>query len=318
MCDTLRLNHNSISLFDGFGSPSGKGKIMSAMAFCAMCIGTLACVMNVAAGENYKAVERTLKVDDIDIHCRSYGEGEPLLMIMGYGSTLQLWEEATIQALASRFKVIVFDNRGMGDTSTGQHAFSIEQFADDAAGLILALGLDRVDVLGWSMGSLIAQELYLRHREKVKSLVLYASHCDASMYPSSPEVLQKMTDTSGTPEEQGMRYISVLFPEEWLKSNGQRIREIFYRPMGKINGENVWRQALAIGEWKGSTARLSSIAVPVLILAGTDDQLVPASNARFLSEKIPGAKLALHESAGHGLMFQDPSFFLEQVKTFLM
>jgi pimeloyl-ACP methyl ester carboxylesterase len=291
---------------------------MNAMAFCAMFIGSLACVMNVAAGENYKAVERTLKVDDIDIYCRSYGEGEPLLMIMGYGSTLQLWEEATIQALASRFKVIVFDNRGMGDTSAGQHAFSIEQFADDAAGLILAMGLDRVDVLGWSMGSLIAQELYLRHREKVKSLVLYASHCDASMYPSSPEVLQKMTDTSGTPEEQGMRYISVLFPEEWLKSNGQRIREIFYRPMGKINGENVWRQALAIGEWKGSTARLSSIDVPVLVLAGTDDQLVPASNARFLSEKIPGAKLALLENAGHGLMFQDPSFFLEQVKTFLM
>jgi pimeloyl-ACP methyl ester carboxylesterase len=126
-----------------------------------------------------------------------------------------------------------------------------------------------------------------------------------------------MTDSSGTPEEQGMRYISVLFPAAWLRSNGQRVREVFYRPMGHIDGESVGRQSMAIGEWKGTTARLGSIAVPTLVIAGADDQLAPPDNSHSMAGKIPGSRLVLVADGGHGLMFQFPGIFLDEVSGFL-
>lgn len=293
---------------------------MNLLAIGALLIGSLACVVEAPALQNPQVPDgqdQTVRVDDIGVGYRVYGNGYPLVMIMGYGSTMQLWEPALIRTLSSHYKVIVFDNRGMGNTESGQKEFTIGQFADDTAGLMEALGISRAHVLGWSMGSLIAQELVLRHPEKVNRLVLYAAHCDAAMFPPAPEILQKMTDSSGTPEEQGMRYISVLFPAQWLRSNGQRIREVFYRPMGNISGESVGRQGMAIGEWKGSTDRLGAIGLPVLLLAGAEDQLVPVRNSQFMSGKIPGAKLTLVENGGHGLMFQYPDLFCEKVFGFL-
>ncbi len=293
---------------------------MNLLAIGALLIGSLACVAEAPALQNLQVPDgqdQTVRVGDIGVGYRVYGNGYPLVMIMGYGSTMQLWEPALIRTLSSCYKVIVFDNRGMGNTESGQKEFTIGQFADDTAGLMEALGISQAHVLGWSMGSLIAQELVLRHPEKVNRLVLYAAHCDAAMFPPAPEILQKMTDNSGTPEEQGMRYISVLFPAQWLRNNGQRIREVFYRPMGNISGESVGRQGMAIGEWKGSTDRLGAISVPVLLLAGAEDQLVPVCNSQFMSGKIPGAKLTLVENGGHGLMFQYPDLFCEKVFGFL-
>jgi pimeloyl-ACP methyl ester carboxylesterase len=248
---------------------------------------------------------------------RTYGNGYPLVMIMGYGSTMRLWEPGLIRPLSSRFQVILFDNRGMGNTEVGQRAFAIEQFADDTAGLLDALGIRQAHVLGWSMGALIAEEVVLRHPGKVNKLVLYAAHCNASLLPPAPEVIQKLTDKSGTPQEQGMRFISVLFPLDWLRSQGERIKEVFYRPMGNIPTETVAKQSMAIGTWKGCCDRLSEINKPTLVISGADEVLVPPQNARYLAGKVPNAQLVLSENAGHGLMFQYPDKFSEMVIGFL-
>jgi pimeloyl-ACP methyl ester carboxylesterase len=162
---------------------------MNYLVLGAALIGSLACVLEAPALPEAVAPEgqdRSVRVGDIDIGYRVYGKGSPLVMIMGYGSTMQLWEPAMLRELASRFQVIVFDNRGMGATGSGRKDFSIEQFADDTDGFMDAISLARADVLGWSMGGMIAQELALRHPEKVGRLVLYATHCDASMFPPSP------------------------------------------------------------------------------------------------------------------------------------
>ena len=260
---------------------------------------------------------RRIKVGDIQMAYRILGSGDPLVLIMGYGSTMELWEPGLLRSLSASHRVIVFDNRGMGNSEAGQRPFSIEQFADDTAGLIEALGLPKASLLGWSMGALIAQEVALRHPEKVDKLILYAAHCRADLYPPAPEIIQKMTDTSGTPEEQGMRFISVLFPADWLQSHGPRLQEIFYRPMGNIPPEIMGRQSEAIGSWKGCCERLGEIKLPTLVIAGADDQLVPAQNARYLAEKIPHARLVLVENNGHGLMFQSPELFAGTVTEFL-
>jgi pimeloyl-ACP methyl ester carboxylesterase len=261
--------------------------------------------------------ECSINVADIKMGYRVYGSGYPLLMIMGYGSTMNLWESGLIRQFASRFKVIIFDNRGMGSTEAGTREFSIEQFADDTSGLMDALGISQAHMLGWSMGSLIAQELAIRRPAKVNKLILYAALGDAAMFPPAPEVVRQLTDTSGTPQERGMRYISVLFPDSWLRKHGERIGEIFFRPMGNIPEENVARQAMAIETWKGSFERLGGILNPSLLITGVEDVLVIPQNAHYLSENIPNAQLVLIENAGHGLMFQYPDAFCEKIISFL-
>ncbi len=265
-----------------------------------------------STGEN-----KWIQAGDIRIGYRSYGSGDPLLMIMGYGATMNLWETALIERLASRYQVIVFDNRGMGETDAGTVDFSIEQFADDCAGLLDGLGIARAHVLGWSMGAMIAQQLVLQHPAKVESLILYAGECNVTMFPASQAVMQKITDTTGTPEQRGMRFISTLFPPAWISANGNRIKEIFYRPMGNTPSDIIGRQAEAIGRWKGSCSKLAEMNKRTLLLCGDKDVLVPPANSNYLSMKLPDAKLMMIKKGGHGIMFQFPKEFCTEVLTFL-
>ncbi len=256
-------------------------------------------------------------VEDIEVGYRIYGEGQPLILIMGYGSTMNLWEDSFLESLSEHFKVIIFDNRGIGVTSTGEKKFSIEQFSKDTLGLLNALGIKKAHVLGWSMGSYIAQELASRNPDRVNKLILYASAPNPTMFPPSSDVLAKLEDTSGTPEEQGARWIGLLFPEKWIENNGKRVQEIFYRPMGTILPENIGKQSMAIGEWKGLEERLSLLPHHTLLVAGKEDVLVPPANSLYLKEKLPKSDIELIEGTGHGFMFQEPTQFLQLAIEFL-
>lgn len=272
------------------------------------------------AGFGSQAAEETdrlVRVGDIEMGYRISGEGQPLVMIMGFGSTLKLWEPELIRRLSSVFKVILFDNRGMGNSGVGERPFTLEQFADDTAGLIEALGLPSAHLLGWSMGAMIAQEVALRHPGRVNKLVLHAGHCNTRLFPAAAEVIEKLTDRSGTPQEQGMRFISLLFPPDWLQSHPARLREVFFHPMGKIPPETLPKQDQAIVNWKGTCDRLNLITSSTLVISGAEDLIVPSQNASYLAEKIPKARLELIEKGGHGLMFQFPDRFSEKVIDFL-
>jgi pimeloyl-ACP methyl ester carboxylesterase len=260
---------------------------------------------------------RQVKAGDIMMSCRVLGSGHPLLLIMGYGSTMDLWEPQLLDRLAERFRVIVFDNRGTGGSERGTQDFTIGRFAEDSATLLQSLGVVQAHVLGWSMGSLIAQELVLRYPSLVGRLVLHAAHCDAKLFPPTPDVLAMLTDTSGTPEERGMRYIRVLFPDDWLRDNGLRLKEIFFRPMGPVPEESVGMQAAAIAGWEGTTARLGTMGCRTLLITGADDRLVVPDNSRYMSERIPHAELSIIENGGHGVMFQFPGTFCDIVTGFL-
>jgi pimeloyl-ACP methyl ester carboxylesterase len=256
------------------------------------------------------------RVGDISVAWSEHGTGEPLLLVSGYGTTRLIWEEATLDRLAERHRVIVFDSRGMGDTEAGSREFSIRQFAEDAFGLLQALGIENCSVLGWSMGSLIAQELALAHPERVDLLVLYASYADWST-PPSLETIELLSDISGTPEERGMRWVQTLFPPQWLSTHGKRVGEIFSRPLGNIPGESVKRQQDAIQGWGGSAGRLPGLQAPTLLLCGREDVLVPPENSLLMAGLLPHATLRILPGMGHGLMFQDPETFCSIVSGFL-
>lgn len=227
-----------------------------------------------------------------------YGEGEPLLLITGLTGNHLGWADQ-VPVYASEFEVIVFDNRGTGQSSFPEGVdVTMPLMADDAAALLDALGVEAVHVYGVSMGGMIAQEMALRHPEKILSLTLGCT------WPGGPQ---------SVPPEQwaldallGGKGISdpalqeVLFSPAYLAEHGSEIMEAFERfpDYPETPPEVATAQWLAI-QGHDTYDRLPSISAPTLVLHGTDDPLVPAANGRILAERIPGAELVLLEGARH-------------------
>ncbi len=260
---------------------------------------------------------RMIHVGDIDIAYKVFGEGDPLLLIMGYSGTMDLWAPDILRELASQYKVIIFDNRGMGKTTASDTNFTIELFADDTRGLLDALGIKRAHVLGWSLGTYIAQELTLRHPDKVEKLILYAGDCGGkeAIYPS-PEILGILRDARPSSRERGLELLATLFPQQWLKEHPDP-RTYFPKVTETSSPDNIGRQYQAWQNWQGTYSRLSKIAQPTLLITGANDINTPWQNSLMMVDLIPGVWLVQFKGGGHGLMYQYPKKFSRIVLTFL-
>ncbi len=270
-----------------------------------------------------QAPVRRVRVGDLDIGYRTIGpfgaaaDSTPLLMIMGSSGTMDMWAPGFVDALAQGREVIVFDNRGMGETSDPGGAYRFSRLADDAARLVRALGFDQLDVLGWSMGGDVAIDLTVRHPELVRRLVSYAGSAGGSgAVPMSKKTLAVMTDTSGTAEERGLRLLTLLFPKAYRDAH-PRYYERFPRSTEQVPAEAVEAQNRAIGEWKGVWGGLKRVSCPALFITGADDVITPPENAKLLAAAVPGADLEVVPGAGHGLMYQDPQKLADVVMDFL-
>ncbi|MCX6699427.1 MAG: alpha/beta hydrolase [Methanomicrobiales archaeon] len=260
---------------------------------------------------------RTARVDDINIAYKETGQGTPLLLITGYGATMDLWPPGVLANLSSNHRVIIFDNRGMGNTTASNKTFSIPLFADDAAGLLDALNTSKADILGWSMGADVAQELVLRHPGKVNRLILYAGSPGGNeSVPTSPAVIEKLTNTSGSAREQGVRLFSLLFPASWLRAHHDS-RAYFPIPTETSPPESYVRQADAMASWNGTFSRLPDIRSPTLVLTGTEDVISVPANAFVIGGRIPVSWVIQVPGGGHGMMYQFPEEFGRVVTFFL-
>ena len=263
---------------------------------------------------------RKVTVGDIDIAYKQVGKGsaKPIILITGLGATMDMWNPLLLEQLSSsNHPVIIFDNRGTGESTAGTKEFSISQFANDTVSLLEALKIDKADVLGWSMGSFIAQELVLTNPDKVNSLILYASSCGGKEATSpSPEVIHTLSNTSIPAQELGQKLISLLFPTDWFKANPD-YRNYFPIPEESVSPEIMGKQSEAIANWTGTCNAISNITQPTLIIVGTDDVFTPALNSLMLVERIPSSWLVQIRDAGHGLMYQYPDEFNRLLMTFL-
>jgi len=260
---------------------------------------------------------RTVRVDDINISYKDFGQGKPLLLIIGYGMTMDLWPPGLLANLSSTHRVIVFDNRGMGNTTASEKPFSLSLFADDAAGLMDALNISKADVLGWSMGADVAQELALHHPGNVDRLILYAGSAGGNeSIPASPAVIEKLTNSSGSARERGERFFSLLFPAEWLHGHPDS-RAYFPIPTELSPAESYVRQVEAISSWNGTYSRLPGIRSPTLVLTGADDVISVPENAFVIGGRIPGAWVIQVPGGGHGMMYQFTEQFERVVNFFL-
>lgn len=291
--------------------------LMVSMVMSLLMLGTF--TQNVSSSQQTleKGTTKTVAVGDIEVAYQIFGEGEPLLLIMGYSGTMDLWAPEMLKELASKYQIIIFDNRGMGKTTASDKEFTIERFADDTRGLLDALGIERAHVLGWSLGTYIAQELSLRYPDRVEKLILYAGDCGGkeAIYPG-PEIMDALGDTSASSRERGEKLLATLFPEKWLKEHPDP-RTYFPEITETSSPENVERQYQAWQKWKGTYSRLAKITQPTLLITGADDVNTPWQNSLIMIDLIPGAWLVQLEGGGHGVMYQYPKKFSRIVLTFL-
>jgi pimeloyl-ACP methyl ester carboxylesterase len=264
----------------------------------------------VPASVSTATTPRSVRVGDIDIGYRILGEGEPVVLITGYSATMDMWDPFLIKELSARYRVILFDNRGMGRTTASDRSFSIGLFVEDTVGLMNALGIKKAHVMGWSMGTFIATEMALKYPEKVDKLILYAGNCGwngKDVIKSSPEVSAALMDLSGTREERASRLLGVLFPKQWLEEHPDFTKGL-PRPETPPSRDSLERQGAAIGAWAGACDRLGKIAQPTLIITGTEDVVIPPGNSQMMASRIPGSWL-IRIPGGHSNMYQYPDLF---------
>ena len=250
-------------------------------------------------------------INGIKIHYNVSGDGDPLLLIMGYGMPGDAWLGSL--PFMQGFRAIYYDNRGTGQSDKPEGPYTIVQMADDGAGLLDALGIERAHIYGVSMGGMIAQELALRHPQKVHTLVLGCTMCggEHSKMAEFP-VIEELIDVVGSMGKGDVtawvdRQLPLLFTKEWLAANpGIRDMLIMMAPMLPPTPPETAQYAMG-GLFGWSTYdRLPEITAPTLILHGDRDVLIPVDNAYVLTQRIPGAQLQIIKDAGHGYPAQDP------------
>lgn len=271
----------------------------------------------VSSKVNLRDIETNkIHVGDIDIAYKKFGKGDPILLISGAWGPLDYWDPTMLGKLASNHTVLTFDNRGIGNTSFGDKLFSIKQFANDTAGLMDALKIKKADVLGWSIGGMIAQELALANPEKVKSLIIYGSACVGNETISSPQIMKELSNSTGTSAERFQRFMPLMFPQEWRNENPNFFEKL-PRTAEVIQNKTLDLQVKAVNDWPGVCTKLGNINQPTLVIVGTNDLLTNPANSLLIAERIPGAWLVQIAGAGHALVFQYPEKFSNVVLTFL-
>jgi 3-oxoadipate enol-lactonase len=259
-------------------------------------------------------------VNGIRLHYDTAGDGDPVLFIAGLSMPGAMWAPQ-IKALAPHFRVITFDNRGVGETDLPpEPVYTTGQLADDAAALLRQLKISRAHVVGVSMGGTIAQELALRHPDLVRSLVLVSTWVKADA--RFIQVVESwMSLTSRVPIEE--RYRHVFFP--WVFSPAfferkDNVEAAFRGSMAyphQTKAEAIERQARGIFAWNGTRVpRLGTIKAPTLIVAGKDDIFTPPDFARALAKLIRRAKLTLMPG-GHSLILEQAEAFNRALVRFL-
>ena len=265
---------------------------------------------------------KKINVGDIKIAYKTFGNGPPIILVSGSANVMDVWPSYFLQELSKNHKVVIFDNRGVGNTTAGTKPFSIVQFANDTAGLMDALKIQKADILGFSMASFIAQQIALLHPQKVDHLILYGASCGGQEgVPQSDAVVKTLSNFVNNRTSDSNALLSATFPVKWMKEHPDFFKvftttpEIVPSSTLKIQFDLVERW-LSIN-WSGVCNQISKIIQPTLIITGTEDVAVPANNSLILVQKIPNSWLVQIKEAGHGLMYQYPEKFTAIVKTFL-
>jgi 3-oxoadipate enol-lactonase len=243
----------------------------------------------------------------IKLHWESVGHGPPVLLIAGQGMTVDGWW-ATIPVLARSFRVIAFDNRDTGQSSHVPWVYSVVQMADDAVAVLDAAGEQRAHVYGISLGGLVAQEVALRHPDRVMALVIGASTAGgltAALPAPMPMTFFARAGTMG-PEEAEWAAVPYTYAETTRRLHADRIAANIAHRMGSAPDSLAYVHQAAAVAAHSTYDRLGQIDAPTLVVHGGKDLVVPPANAMQLAERIRGARLRVWPDAGHLYIIDEP------------
>ncbi|MGD8415496.1 MAG: alpha/beta hydrolase [Pseudomonadales bacterium] len=252
----------------------------------------------------------TVSANGIDIYYELGGSGPGLLFISGTGGDLRNRPNVFDGPLPARFEVLAYDQRGLGQSGKPEGAYRMADYADDAAALLDVIGWDRVPVIGVSFGGMVAQELALRHPDRVSACVLACTSAGGAGGASYP-----LHELEGLPEaDRAARQLALsdlrrdaawraANPEKW-----QELMDMARTARREDRDEGGARRQLEARAGHDTFDRLPSLRMPVLVAGGRHDGIAPVANLEALSARIPGARLALFDG-GHLFLVQDKAAY---------
>jgi 3-oxoadipate enol-lactonase len=247
----------------------------------------------------------------IRIAHESNGEGPPLLLIQGLGYPRWGWEPLAAP-LAKSFRVITFDNRGIGESETPRGPYTTRMLAEDAVGVLDSLGIERAHVCGASLGGMVAQEVAVGWPERVDRLVLFCTTPGNGAFPMPKQTVQLFEEAWAMPPEVAIK----RFTENSLATAGPIADEIARRRIAEPPNREGWLGQVAAGtNFQG--VDLAAIRARTLVLHGTEDNVIDVRNAGLLAERVPSARLVLMAGVGHMFWWEQPERVVTIVREFL-
>ncbi|MFJ7313100.1 alpha/beta fold hydrolase [Pseudomonas sp. NPDC098747] len=269
------------------------------------------------------APNQSVRIGGIPFAYRDLGPrtGVPLVMLNHWGAVLDNFDPRIVDGLAKKRRVITVDYRGIGG-SGGAAPLTVGEMADDAIGLIRALGFDAVDLLGFSLGGFVAQDIALKAPERVRRLILTGTG------PAGGSGIASVGSVSWPLMIKGL--LTLRDPKFYLfftaTANGQRAASEYLQRLKERQHQRdkgptpraFLRQLKAITAWgKQASQDLGRLRMPTLIANGDNDIMVPTANSIDLAERIPNAQLIIYQDAGHGSIFQYHTDFVVKASAFL-
>ncbi len=257
-----------------------------------------------------------VRAGDIDLSYERSGSGPPLLLIMGMSGTALHWGEPFLRELREDFDVIAYDHRGVGASTRLEGETTIVQMAEDAAALLAALDIDAAHVLGISMGGMVAQELALRHPERILTLALGCTYCGGpgSELTDPARMAGLRAAMSSGDAQRALRAGWEINVSPAMVDDAEA-----YASYLDIAGRRRVALGVVMAQLRAcaahdTSARLPELSVPTLVIHGTEDALLPVGNGRMVASLIPGAKLEIFEGVGHLFFWERPERSAELVR----
>jgi pimeloyl-ACP methyl ester carboxylesterase len=257
----------------------------------------------------------------IKIYYEEEGAGDPLVMVGGFTATIEVWGKLR-PLLSEKYRIVMADNRGSGRTRVleddGVRAPS--RFAMDLLALIDGLEIERAHILGASMGGMVAQEFALQHPARTRSLMIAGSHFGGVDKVKPASGLREIRQRGGLPgatDEERRAALETIFHPDIIRDRPEVV-EFYDQNKRAFPHSEEELEARALGMEKFDlSGQVVSLEMPVLVIAGSHDVLIPTENSRLLAERIPYAELFIVEGAGHHFYSEKPEASAHAILEFL-
>lgn len=247
------------------------------------------------------------------------GDTPPLVLTLRLRGTIDHWDPAFLDAVSRDREVIIFDNRGL-NASTGTPASSVPELVDGAIAFVRALGLPKVDLLGWSLGGIVALGVALTEPDLVRRLVLAGS--TPAGIPDLPRMTPRVQSIVTKPVNDDEDFLYLFFPETPEgraagEASLRRLRTRLGASQAAVSPEAVRGQLTALATFEGHWKRLDELSIPVLLANGTEDVMIDVDHTYATARRLTNARTVLWSDAGHGFLFQHIDDFAREVGWFL-